>query len=71
MLQFHSNFCFPNAPIWIKILCNDCITCQLNKSYPFQKQIAEQQDLIWKILYFTHRNSFEKRGPISPSAEGN
>ena len=23
------NFYFPNAPIWIKVLCNDCIVCQL------------------------------------------
>ena len=22
------NFYFPNAPIWIKVLCNDCIVCQ-------------------------------------------
>ena len=25
---------FLNAPIWIKVLCNDCIICQLNKPDP-------------------------------------
>ena len=38
-----SNY-FPNAPIWIKVLCTDCIICQLNKPYPNQKQIATKQD---------------------------
>ena len=27
--NFIQNFYFPNAPIWIKVLCNDCIVCQL------------------------------------------
>ena len=40
--NFTQNVYFPNAPIWIKILCNDCITSQLNKPYPNQKQIAEK-----------------------------
>ena len=35
--NFTQNFCFPNASIWIKVLCNDCIICQLNKPYPYQK----------------------------------
>ena len=38
--NFTQNFYFPNAPIWIKVLCNGCIVCQLNKPYPNQKQIA-------------------------------
>ena len=38
------NFYFPNAPTWIKVLCNDCILCQLNKPYPNQNQIAPKQD---------------------------
>ena len=42
--NFTQNFYFPNAPIWIKVLCNDCIICQLNKPYPNQKQIAQKQD---------------------------
>ena len=41
---FIQNFYFSIEPIWIKILCNDCITCQLNKTFPNQKQIAEKQD---------------------------
>ena len=35
--NFTQNFFFPNAPIWIKVLCNDCVICQLNKPYPNQK----------------------------------
>ena len=37
---FIQRFYFPNAPIWIKVLCNDCIMCQINKPYINQKQIA-------------------------------
>ena len=40
--NFIQNFYFPNAPIWIKVLCNDCIVFQLNKPYPNQKQIAHE-----------------------------
>ena len=36
--NFTQNFYFPNAPIWIKVLCNNCIICQLNKPYPNQKK---------------------------------
>ena len=39
------------------MLCNDCITCQLNKPYPNQKQLAEKQDFKGQILYFNHRVS--------------
>ena len=46
---------FPNAPIWIKVLCNDCIKCQLNKPCPNQKHIAEKQDFKVQSLYFNHR----------------
>ena len=69
--KFTQNFYFPNALIWIKILCNDCITCQLNKSYPNQKQLATKQDFKGQSLYFDHRISFDTKGPISPSSEGN
>ena len=65
------NFYFPNAPIWIKVLCNDCIICQLNKPNPYQKQIAQKQDFKGQSLYFNHRISFDTKGPISPSSEGN
>ena len=67
----HENFYFPNAPIWIKVLSNDCIICQLKKSYPNQKQIATKQDFKGQSLYFNHRISFDTRGPISQSSEGN
>ena len=48
--NFIRNFYFPNAPIWIKVLCNDCIVCQLNKPYPNQKQIAENKILKDKVF---------------------
>ena len=69
--NFPQNFYFTNAPIWIKVLCNDCIVCQLNKPYPNQKQIAQKQDFKGQSLYFNHRISFDAKGPISPSSEGN
>ena len=53
--NFIQNFYFPNAPIWIKRLCNDCIICQLNKPDPNQKQIAEKQEFKGHSLYFNHR----------------
>ena len=62
--NFTQNFYFPNATIWIKVLCNDCIVCQLNKPYPNQKQIAQKQDFKGPI-------SFDTKGPISPSSEVN
>ena len=40
--KFIQNFNFPNASIWIKVIINDCIICQLNKPYPNQKQIEEK-----------------------------
>ena len=43
--KFTQNFYFPNAPIWIKVLCNDCIICQINKPYSNQKQIAPKKRL--------------------------
>ena len=69
--NFIQNFCFSNAPNWIKVLCNDCKKCQLNKQYPNQKQIAEKQLLKRQSLYFNHRKLFDTKGPISPSSEGN
>ena len=69
--SFTQNFYFPNAPIWIKVLCNDCITCQLNKPYPNHKQIAEKQDFKAQSLYFNHSIFFDTKGPKSPSSEGN
>ena len=69
--NFTQNFHFPNAPIWIEVLCNDCIICQLNKPYSNQKQIAQKQDFKGQLFYFNHRISFDTKGPISPSSEGN
>ena len=69
--NFTQNFFFPNAPVWMKVLCNDCIICQLNKPYPNQKQIKQKQDFKGPRLYFNHRISFDTKGPISPSSEGN
>ena len=68
--NFSQNFHFPNATIWVRVICNDCIICQLKKPYPNQKQIAEKQDFKGQSLYFNHRNSFDTKGPISPSSEG-
>ena len=53
-----------------KKLCIDCITSQLNKTFPHQKQIAEKQGFKGKFFYFNHRISFDIKGPISPSSEG-
>ena len=69
--NFTQNVYFPNAPIWIKVKCNDCIICQSNKPYPNQKQVATKQDFKGQSLYFNHRISFDTKGPISPSSEGN
>ena len=59
--NFLQIFYFPNAPIWNKILCNDCIPCQLNKPYPNQKQIAEKQDFKAQNFYFNRRISFDTK----------
>ena len=69
--NFTQHFYFPNAPIWIKVLCNDCILCHLNKLYPNRKQIAQKQDFKGQSLYFNHRISFDTKGPISSFSEGN
>ena len=58
--NFIQSFHFPDAPIWIKVLCNDCIICKLNKSYPNQKQTAEKQDFKGQSLYFTEYHLIRK-----------
>ena len=35
------------------------------------KEIAQKQDFKGQSLYFNHRISFDDKGPISPSSEGN
>ena len=49
--NFTQNCYFAKAPR--KILCNDCITCRLNKPYPNQKQIAEKQEFKAQIYTLT------------------
>ena len=49
---FIQNFYFPNAPIWIKTLCNDCMP--IKKTLSKSKQIAEKQDFKIQSLYFNH-----------------
>ena len=68
--SFIQKFYFPNAPIWIKVLCNNLITCQLNKSFPNQKK-TKKQDFKGQSLNFNHRISFDTKRPISLSSEGN
>ena len=43
----------------------------MNKPYPNQRQIAQKQDFKGQSLSFNHRISFDTKGPISPSSEGN
>ena len=43
----------------------------MNKLYPNQKQIEQKQDFKGQSLYFNHRILFDRKGPISPSSEGN
>ena len=69
--NFMQDFYFLNAPFWDKVLCNDCITYQLNKHYSNQKQIAPKQDFKGQSLSFNHKFSFDTKGLISPSSEGN
>ena len=50
---FVQNFYIPNSLIWIKVLCNDIILCQINKPCPHQKQLAEKQDFKKQNFYST------------------
>ena len=54
----HIFFNFPNAPVWIKVLRNDCMTCRLNKPHPNQKQIAEKQEFEETKLILQSHNLF-------------
>ena len=69
--NFIQDFNFPYAPIWIKVLSKDFLTSQLKKPYPHQKQIAEKQYFKGQSLYFKHRISFDTKGPLLSSSEGN
>ena len=68
---FIQTFYNPNTSIWIKHLCTNCITCQLIKLYHHSKQLARKQDFEGQSLYFNHSNSFDTKGPISPTSKGN
>ena len=68
--NFIQNVYYPNAPIWIKVLCNDCIKCQSKKPCLNRKQIAQKRGFKRQSLYFNHRISFDTKGPISPSSKG-
>ena len=52
--NFIRNFYFPHATILVKVLCNDCITCQLNKPYPNQKQIADFKGQVYILIIESH-----------------
>ena len=43
----------------------------IKKNLTKSKQIAEKQDFKGQSLYFNHRISFDTKGLISPSSEGN
>ena len=45
ILHFIQSIHFPNAPIWIKVLSNNCTTCELNRPFSHQKQLAENKTL--------------------------
>ena len=47
--NFKKKFYFTNAPIWIKVLSNYCITCQLNK--PYQTKIKSQKQVLKHKVY--------------------
>ena len=61
---------FPKTSIWIKILCNNWVTCQLKKPFPRQKRIAEKQKFERQSLYLNHRFLFDTKLSISPALGG-
>ena len=63
--NFAKNFFFPNQPTWMKVLRYDCITWQLKKPFPYQKQLAAKQYFIGQKLYFENTKVH-----IYPSSEG-
>ena len=58
--NFTQNFYFPNAPIWIKVLCNDCIVCQLNKPYPNQKNkiLKDKVYILTTVFHSIQKDQF-------------
>ena len=62
--NFTQNDYFPNAPFWIKVLCNDCLICQLNKPYPNKKKLHQNKTLKDKVyisiieIHLTQKDQF-------------
>ena len=65
------SFYLPKPPIWNKVLCKEFPTCQVDKTFPHQKQTAEKHDFKRQSLFFNHQISFDTNVPISPSSERN
>ena len=63
--KIRKEFHFSNTPIWMKVLCKDCITCQFNQPFPHQKQLAEKQDFTWQNFYSHNMISINTKSPIS------
>ena len=59
--NFFQNFFFPNASISIKVLCNKCITNQLNKTYLHQNHLAEKQEFRGQRLFFNHQRALARK----------
>ena len=59
--NFIQNFYFPNAQIWIKVLCNGCMICQSNKPYPNQKQKnMNLKDKVYILITEYHLTQVKK-----------
>ena len=69
--KFYTKFLFPNGTDLDKNFMQWLHNMTFNKPYPNQKQIAEKRDFKAQNSYFNHRISFDTKGPISPSSEGN
>ena len=63
--NFKQHFHFPNASIWDKKLCNDCLNCRFNKSISYQRKTAEKQYFKGQNFNIFHRLSFDTEGPKS------
>ena len=71
IFKFYKKNLFPKCTDLDKSIMQRLQNMSANKPYPNQKQIAEKQDFKEQSLYFNHRISFDTKGPISPSSEGN
>ena len=72
IFKFHSKFRFPNAPVWIKLQCKGCITCNWTTlSTPEASSGKKEKDFKRQSIYFNHSISIDTKGPIPPSSEKN